>query len=517
VARKSRKHQHNAPAEQKTQKQYTAGIYARISSREQKGGSIENQIRIAEQCIQSNPDIRLHKVYTDFGFSSFASYRPGFEELLSDVEAKTINCIIVKDISRFSRDYIEAGDLLERKFPKWGIRFISVGDDFDSLHDDSTKIEVALQSLWYYSYSIDLSKKIQSAIKTRQEIGSYTPARLPYGYVKAQNGCRCVKWCIDEITAQTVRYIFKNALDGLSAYAIASSLNRLNTLAPNSKFWTSSSVLRILRNNSYIGTFVTGKTRNDRSAEFRLTSVPPEEWIRHYDHHAPIIDEITFNSVQRMLSERCSPIPTIKKVADFFGGKLYCGLCGRKMRAKRSANGSTYYICPRRDESASSCTNKSRSETKLKQQVFLDLCETFRKLRAEYQKMLDFEDSPYFQWRKKEQSQLLRTYANDLERQNQLFQMLYEYGVSKHLSHSADFRELMRYLRNVRSALQDKISDIEQSRKEYQEAKSHDNVKFHMCMRVQGYDELTKELIAETIHSVNVYPDGVKINLKLDG
>ena len=360
MARKSRKHLHDTLIEQESQKQYFAGIYARTSSKAQEGNSIENQVKIAQQHIQSNPDIRLHKAYIDYDISSFSSIRPAFEDLLSDLEARIINCVVVKDISRFSREFIEAGELLQKTFPSWSVRFISIGDGFDSLHDDATKIEIALQSLLNYSYSIDLSKKIQSAIRAKQENGTFTPARLPYGYIKSRNK-EVSDWSIDAEASLTIQLIFRSTLSGMSAYAVAGELNRRKTPAPNSNYWTSSGILRILRNVTYIGTLVTGKTRNDRNAEFKTRSTPSETWIRHYNHHAPIIDEFTFSSVQRILAERSSPISAAKKIDDFFCGKIYCGACGRKMRAKRSVNGNIYYICPRRDEAAWSCANKSKS------------------------------------------------------------------------------------------------------------------------------------------------------------
>ena len=272
MARKSRKHLQDAPIEYSkpnVQKHYIAGIYARTSSKDQEGDSIENQIKIAEQYIQSTPDIRFYKTYSDYGFSSFTNIRPSFEEMLLDIETKTINCVVVKDISRLSREYIEAGDLLQRKFPLWGTRFISVGDDFDSLHSDATKIEIALRSLLYYSYSIDLSKKIQSAIMIRQKTGEYTPARLPYGYVKARNGNE-IYWHLDEKAAPIVKFIFQHALNNISAYAIAGELNRKSIPAPKSEFWSSGSVLRILRNILYTGTFAQERLKMIEPQSLRL-------------------------------------------------------------------------------------------------------------------------------------------------------------------------------------------------------------------------------------------------------
>jgi len=115
----------------------------------------------------------------DSGISAFAYMRPGFEDMLYDIQNKIINCVVVKDISRFSRDYLEAGDLLQKKFPAWETRFISINDDFDSLYSDATGLQMALRTLVAYEYSKDLSRKISSAISIRQNSGIYIPPRLP--------------------------------------------------------------------------------------------------------------------------------------------------------------------------------------------------------------------------------------------------------------------------------------------------------------------------------------------------
>lgn len=144
-----------------------------------------------------------------------------------------------------------------------------------------------------------------------------------------------------------------------------------------------------------MGVLVAGKTKNEKSDSFKTVRKPPKEWINHYNHHTPIVDDITFYSVQRILSQHKAPISESKKAGDFFLGKLYCGICGRKMRLKRSVNGSVYYICPHRDESASSCMNKSKSEKELKKQVFPILCELMNTHKAYYDEMLAYENSPY--------------------------------------------------------------------------------------------------------------------------
>lgn len=514
MARKSRKNSQNTPTIQAS-KRYIAGIYARISSEDQKGDSIESQEKIGRQYLESCPDVIIHRVYIDYGLSSFARIRPGFNDLILDAELQKINCIVVKDISRLSRDYLEASDLIQKVFPRQGIRFISVNDEFDSLHCDETKLEIALRSLLYYHYSIDLSKKIQSAIGVRQISGDYVPARLPYGYIKVQTEYG-VEWQPDEKTASIVKYIFSSALAGLSAYGIAGNLNRQGISGPNSNYWSSSSVLRILRDASYTGMLIAGKTRNNRAAGFRTESKPQNEWIKHYNHHTPIVDDITFYSMQRILSERNTSISKGQKVEDFFIGKLYCGMCGRKMRPKRSVNGSVYYICPRRDEAAASCVNKAKSEAKLKRQTFIVLSEQMDEVKERYYKMLDYENSPYFIRNSREQDRQFQEYQCELERQNYLFKAQYEESITKNLTHSADYRNLMEYLRRVRLTLSEQIAEIEQMRADHQQNKLLINAQYQTALRFQEYAEVTSDMLSEIIERVYVDLDGVRVVLRLD-
>ena len=513
MARKSRKHLQNTSENQKilnSQRLYRAAVYVRTSSEDQKGNSIENQIRIVEEFIQVNSDIKLHKIYSDYGFSSFSRYRPRFEDLLFDIESKTINCIIVKDISRFSRDYLEAGDFIQKKFPIWGIRFISINDNLDTLHDDVMKIGIVLNTLLYNHYSIELSKKIQSTIKNMQIEGCYVPAKLPYGYVKIKTE-KGIEWGIHEKKASIIRYIFKSTLDGLSAYAIAGKLNKQNISAPNSDFWTSGSILRILRNVSYTGVFITGKTQNNSAIAFKTMQIQPENQIRHDGHHPPIVNESTFNLAQHILSERSSLIISGKKVEDFFLGKLYCGICGRKMRPKHSSNGCTYYICPRKDESTSSCTNKAKSEAKLKSQVFFSIVKKIKLIENDYQELHSYESSPYFHRETSEQDRLLQLYKNEFEQKNQLFQWLYEDSVNKCLTGSIDQRELMKYMRNIRSVLQEKIATIEQSAKDYLEMKTLKISMFERYLQFQNCHELTTEMLEKVVQQIYVDLDGVRV------
>jgi len=409
-----------------------------------------------------------------------------------------------------SLDYLEAGEYLQRIFPSMGVRFISVNDGFDSVHDDATQLSITLWSLLSYHYSIDLSKKIQSVIAYKQEDGTYIPARLPYGYKKVRTE-QGVEWAQDDLTAPIVREIFKDALSGFSAYAIAGKLNEQKIAAPSSEFWTNGSVLRVLRNESYSGTLVTGKTRNSIASSRKTIQLPPIEWIRHYSHHAPIIDDISFYSVQRILSSQRSFPPQSRQSEDFFCGKLFCGICGRKMRLKRSSNGSNYYICPMRDAAGSSCPNKAISDTKLKKQVFHALAKRINDLRTCYQDTIAYERSPYFLKKTYDQAKMIQSMELELERQFQVFTRLYEESIINKTNRSADTQGLLQHMARVRSISQKRLSEVVQARDEYQTNESSNAKKFELYHMYCGYSELTTQMVNEMVEKILIDIDGVRV------
>jgi hypothetical protein len=263
-----------------------------------------------------------------------------------------------------------------------------------------------------------------------------------------------------------------------------------------------------------VGTFITGKTRNNKANGFKTEQTPSEKWIRHYKHHTAIIDDITFYSVQRILSRRKTMYIEGEKRNDLLKGNLYCGICGRNMRSKRAGNGSIYYICPRRDEAASSCMNKSKSEAKLKRQIFVILGDWMNSHKEAYRETLAFESSPYFQRTTIAQKEQLQLLQNELERQNSLFRTIYEDGINKSLTHSEDYRELMTYLRKVRSILTDEIVGIEKVKEDYLKTQALIIEKYHLCLQFQNCIEITSDMLEDIVEKIYVDLDDLRVRYK---
>ena len=246
MARKSRKGQQNNSEIVNSKPIFTAGLYARISvNPDGKNTSVMGQVEYMREFLAQNENITVYDIYIDDGISSFAKHRPAFTKMISDMNDNKINCIIVNDISRFSRNYIETSEYLEITFPLRQVRFISIFDGYDSLRGDSERLLIMLKTLLAYAYAKELSNKIGTVFKGKQRTGKYTPAQLPYGYRKYQNGDQ-IEWIADEEKVIIVRKIFEMAKQGFSGYSIAKELNLQGVPSPKSTNWTSVSVRRVL-------------------------------------------------------------------------------------------------------------------------------------------------------------------------------------------------------------------------------------------------------------------------------
>ena len=212
----------------------------------------------------------------------------------NDIEIGYINCVAIKDISRFSRDYLVAANYVENIFPKQGVRFISVLEKYDSNLISSVQKGMAFQGILNYYYSVDLSKKIQSSIKARQESGEYIIPKVPYGYKKI---------AVDNITAivpdtdqsQIVKKIFELSAKGASNYSIVKILNE----DTDEKIWTQKAVGRILQNDFYTGVYTLRKTRH-YFRENLIVNTSELEKLRFKNHHLPLVSSETFQMINKM-------------------------------------------------------------------------------------------------------------------------------------------------------------------------------------------------------------------------
>lgn len=343
--------------------------------------------------------------------------------MMADIEAGNVNCVIVKDLSRLGRDYIEAGRLIQKTFPAFHVRFIALTDNFDSqTADNSTKsLVVPVKNFINDSYCRDISQKVKSSQRAKREQGKFIGSFAVYGYRKSEKDKN--KLCPDDFAAQIVRNIFAWKLDGMSAQAIAQRLDGLGVLSPmeykrslgekySTSFrtkmtakWSAVAVNRILTNEVYTGVMVQGKSGKVNYKVKKTVAKPKEEWIRVEGTHEAIISREDFDVVQELLQ-----VDTRAKAGEtcshLFSGLLFCGDCKEPMyrRVNRYKGMSkVYFICPTRNK-GQGCTRHSIPEEELKAAVFKTLqthvsvfldadsqLEHIRKLEVNFEEVAKFD------------------------------------------------------------------------------------------------------------------------------
>lgn len=296
--------------------------------------------------------------FCDDGYTGTNFKRPGMQSMLERVRNSELDCILVKDFSRFARDYIELGSYLEQVFPFLGVRFISVNDHYDSrdYRGSIGDIDVNFKNLLYDLYSKDLSGKVRSSLAVRKEQGQYVSGNAPFGYGKAAGDRHAL--LIEPDEAEVVRRIFDLTLEGATSVEIARLFNKTGVKTPvefkmekgktsrtpkGTRFlWSSSTICQILRNEIYIGNIVQKKyTKDFVGGKNHLN--PREDWLISNNHHEPIIEREVFGNVQEGRGKKRNPQVNQPHPLT---GKLICGCCKKNLRYRRGLN--PYFTCHER-------------------------------------------------------------------------------------------------------------------------------------------------------------------------
>jgi len=342
----------------------TVAMYIRISAEDENDGesnSIKNQRELLTAFVKKSADISVCELleFCDDGYSGVSFDRPNVKIMLDKVRKGEINCIVVKDFSRFGRNYIEVGDYLEQVFPFLGVRFISVNDHYDSDNDYNSigGIEVALRALIYDLYSKDLSQKVKTALTAKKKRGENTSPFAIYGYKKSAENKNAL--VIDDEAAQIIRQIFGLAVSGKRAKEIAQILNERNTLSRNEykaskgdgrdwvrvskigTFWKDSDIRKIVFDKRYTGVAIGNfyERKSIGKAEYKL--VPKEDWIVVPNAHPAIITNDEYEKAQKMF-ERVPRKKTLQKERLLYN-KVRCHNCNHAMRRIRGKY--PVYIC----------------------------------------------------------------------------------------------------------------------------------------------------------------------------
>lgn len=407
---------------------WDAGLYGRLSVLDNgkvDGEPIESQIAIIEQYVAGHSELKIVERYIDNGYTGTNFDRPNWERMMADVRSGRINCIIVKDLSRLGRNYIETGRFLERICPKLGIRFISVNDNYDTAEIKSQdEFAASLKNIVNDHYAKDISLKSGSALKAKRQRGEYIGSYAPHGYLKDPSNKNHL--IINPETAPVIQQIYQWRAEGLGYGAITRMLNERDIPSPgryrfehgivtnnnkkgSSLLWNRHALTDILRNIVYIGHLAQGKCTASLARGIPVHRTPESEWDIAYHTHDPIITEELFNQVQEINRSRadaynanygaCSHLP---KGDNPYRERLVCADCGTQMKLYRNLSKNhkkAYftYICPTYEEHQElRCTKKTiRSNDldamvlktlKIQMELFCDAQQVLERLSKKQQK-----------------------------------------------------------------------------------------------------------------------------------
>ncbi|MCD7854905.1 MAG: recombinase family protein [Clostridiales bacterium] len=348
-------------------KVYRTALYLRLSREDgdkYESDSIANQRKLLRDYINDRGEFCLVREYIDDGYSGSNFERPGWKKLMKALESGEVNCIIVKDLSRFGRNYIEVGRYLRSIFPVMNVRLVAVNDNFDTLNEwqNGDALTIPMKNLINDVYCRDISEKVSSQLRVMRKHGECVAAFVPYGYKKdPENRSKLI---IDEEAAATVKQIFIWKLEGYGNQAIAQKLNDRRALSPYEyrvekggttvccfkrhpkALWASGSVYNILHNECYMGTLVQGKWKKLSFRSKDKVLLPKNEWIKVGGTHEAIIDPKLFSMVQEVMNKEIRACGG--KRARVLSGFLFCGECGRQMILQSSyykGKKYNYYTC----------------------------------------------------------------------------------------------------------------------------------------------------------------------------
>lgn len=367
-----------------TQKKiWNATLYLRLSRDDgdkEESGSITGQRELLRDYISQHPELREYAIRIDDGFSGSTFERPGFQKMIEDVKAGRTDCIVVKDLSRFGRNYLDAGEYIEKIFPFLGVRFIAVNDNYDSLGErkSSDDLIIPFKNLINEAYCRDISMKIRSQLEIKRKNGQFLGSFAAFGYLKDEQDKN--KLVVDQYAADIVRDIFKWKLEGISPQDIADALNKLGILSPmeykrslgmkyttsfktsTKAAWSAGTVIRILKNPIYTGVLIQGKETTPSYKVHKRIAKDKSEWTVIENSHEAIISEIDFDSVQKVLKCDTRRSPDDKAVG-LFSGMLFCGDCGASMVRKTVPAGEkkyVYYVCSAHKQDKSCSPHRMR-------------------------------------------------------------------------------------------------------------------------------------------------------------
>ena len=517
-------------------------VYCRLSQDDGLDGdsnSITNQKKILLDVVTrenlSNPIL-----FVDDGFSGTNFDRPAISEALRLVENRQVSNFIVKDLSRLGRSYIKVGQLTEITFPSFDVRFIALNDGVDSNKPNETNsIFLPIKSLMDEMYAADTSKKIRAVVQAKAKAGERVTTNPPYGYLKDSNNPK--NWIIDPVASEVVKRIFQEAKSGKSLSEISKGLESDKIFKPDRHrieiglkpissssnvetlpyFWTRETLSAILGREEYLGHTVNLRTRKKSYKDKRKVDNPKEDWLVFKNTHEAIIDQETFEIVQKMRSHKRSNQRYKNRAGheNLFAGLVFCGTCGRKhyfCPQEKNGLNHDHYKCSGYRKPIDGCENSHYiQKSALIEIISGKLRQTIQEVhfnQEAFLKKLEQQSQAQFNKDNKRQRQQLQKDEHRFKEIDNIIQKLYEDNLLDKISDER-FVKLSRSYEEEQKQLRASISDLTEKLAKQQE----DSLNISKFMvRISKYTELpelTVEIVNELIDKIVIHkPTGTKRN-----
>ena len=514
-------------------KVWKTALYLRLSrddGTETESNSIASQREILKEYLKRCPDMELTGIYSDDGYSGTNFDRPDFIRMMEDVYSGKINCIVVKDLSRFGRNYVEIGNYLENVFVRYRVRFVAVNNNYDNFSAGnnvvSNLLTLSITNVTNESQAASTSVNVRGTLNLRRQQGKFIGSFATYGYLKDPDDKH--KLIIDEETAPIVRMIFERFIGGESIIGITKDLNEMGIPNPsmykkqkglnykhpsgrsNDGLWPDSSVRRILQNRMYVGDMVQGKNTTMSYKIKQCRAIPKDEWIIVEGTHEPIIEQETFDKAQALFNKHIRKSPQ-KNEVDLFSGLVRCADCKRAMNKKTNKHpyGTYhYYRCvTARKLKKSACSNHTIRIDKLEQAVLLTI-----------QKMIDtsvnmselLTQINNNSKRKKESSHIQKALKTQGAEREKLVSMITDlYPDWKSGVITMDEYQMLKERLNERLGIVDeKIASLNKSAEKFKNGITDENDFVSHFKKYGNIECLTRPLLTELVQEIFVHEGG---------
>lgn len=503
-------------------KQYNTAIYIRLSKEDgdkEVSNSVSVQRTMLKDYVQSHDDLVLYDIYIDDGFTGTNFNRPDFQRMISDIENGNVNCVIVKDLSRLGRDYIDTGNYLQKYFPRKRVRFIAVTDHIDNSGNEDYDMLLPIRNIINEQYARDISVKVQSSFKTKQKSGEFVGAFCSYGYMKSPIDKH--KLIIDDEAASVVKKIFSLYVNGHSKLGISRMLNENGIPCPTeykkrkgqkyvnsnklgtTTYWTYSTINKILNNEMYCGHMIQGKTK--RRMKEKPVVLTQEEWIVVENTHEPIITKELWEKAKHAQSIRTRQL-NLNDNIGLFCGLIVCGDCGRALHKKVDKGKYTYYRCGSYVTYGKEyCTSHNISEKILIEIILLDVNSLIQKIENLINVVIEKQNSRFNTKIDSHEKEILRI-EKELEKVKYLKKSVYE-DYKDNLITKAEFISYREEYSEKETLLENSINELKNTIQSFDVESIIQSEFIQKLLNMKKMEVLTREILLELIDKITVYND----------